>query len=114
MEAQPRRRKADEPSSFSGIKVPAPVEKKSRVGTSLPESQTTSAGVNLRIVQAKNAAVAQAQKGATGSYREQVVSKCRIGPRFGIPSIDGTEMEPPDEGQGPNRGGHPVTNFGRT
>ncbi|TQE02366.1 hypothetical protein C1H46_012005 [Malus baccata] len=73
MAAQPRWRKADEPSSFSGIKVLPPVENKSRVGTSVttvPESQSTSAGLNLRIVQAKNAAVAQAQKdGATGSYR---------------------------------------------
>ncbi|CAN6564440.1 unnamed protein product [Malus baccata var. baccata] len=73
MATQPRRRKADEPASFSGINVPAPVEKKSRVGTSVttvPEAQTISAGVHLRIQQAKNAAVAQAQKdGATGSFR---------------------------------------------
>ncbi|CAN6680944.1 unnamed protein product [Malus baccata var. baccata] len=56
MAAQPRRRKVDEPSSFSGIKVLPPVENKSRVGTS--------------VTTAKNAAVAQAQKdGATGSYR---------------------------------------------
>ncbi|KAM1047004.1 hypothetical protein ACFX2I_026391 [Malus domestica] len=72
MATQPRRRKADEPASFSGIDV-APVEKKSRVGTSVttvPEAQTISAGVHLRIQQAKNAAVAQAQKdGATGSFR---------------------------------------------
>ncbi|KAH0970565.1 hypothetical protein GBA52_022721 [Prunus armeniaca] len=72
--APPRRRKAAEPLSGSGVNVAAPVEKKSRVGatsvTTVQEAQTISSGINLRVQQAKNAAVAQAQQdGATGNFR---------------------------------------------
>ncbi|CAL9027769.1 unnamed protein product, partial [Prunus brigantina] len=76
--APPRRRKAAEPLSGSGVNVAAPVEKKSRVGATsvttlclqVQEAQTISSGVNLRVQQAKNAAVAQAQQdGSTGNFR---------------------------------------------
>ncbi|XP_020424277.1 uncharacterized protein LOC109950259 isoform X1 [Prunus persica] len=76
--APPRRRKAAEPLSGSGVNVAAPVEKKIRVGATsvttlclqVQEAQTISSGVNLRVQQAKNAAVAQAQQdGATGNFR---------------------------------------------